>query len=182
LGLAKGLLADGVVSETEVLLIRDWMRRHPDSLEYWAIRAVHDRLERAFADGRIDDDERTDLGELLADLVGGKAGVVGGDDSATELPLDRPAPTIAWEGSVFVLTGRFAFGPRRDCERQVLNRGGECDPNITRRTNYVVIGTFGSRDWAHTSFGRKIEKAVAYRQSGLPLSLLCEDHWARSLQ
>ena len=83
---------------------------------------------------------------------------------------------------MFVLTGRFAFGPRRDCERQVLNRGGECDPNITKRTNYVVIGTFGSRDWAHTSFGRKIEKAVAYRQSGLPLSLLCEDHWARSLQ
>src|SRR5438552_16524477 len=87
LRLAKGLLADGVVSETEALLVRDWMRRHPDCLEYWAIRAVHDRLERAFTDGTIDDNERTDLAELLADLVGGKAGVVGGDDSATELPL-----------------------------------------------------------------------------------------------
>jgi NAD-dependent DNA ligase len=182
LGLAKGLLADGQVSDSEALLIRDWMRKHPDAQEYWAVRAINERLERAFADGTIDEQERTDLAELLEELVGGRAGVIAGDDSSTQLPLDRPPPVVAWERSVFVLTGRFAFGPRRDCERQVLNRGGRCEASITRRTNYLVVGTFGSRDWVHTSFGRKIEKAVGYRDSGLPLAILCEDHWARCLQ
>jgi hypothetical protein len=33
----------------------------------------------------------------------------------------------------------------------------------------------------HTSFGRKIEKAVSYRQSGVRLAIISEDYWAGSL-
>jgi NAD-dependent DNA ligase len=181
LGLAKGLLADGVVTEAEALALRQWTHHHADAHDYWAVEAIHHRLERAFADGVADDAERRDLADLLASLVGGRCGVIVGDDAATELPLDRPPPPIVWAESVFVFTGRFAFGPRRDCERQVQRFGGRCEPSITRRTRYVVIGTFGSRDWVHTAFGRKIEQAVRYRESGLPLALVAEDHWAQSL-
>jgi hypothetical protein len=181
LGLAKGLLADGVVTDSEAALLRDWVGRHPDACDVWPISALYQRLHRAFADGVIDEAERLDLAELLESLVGGKAGVIAGTDAATELPLDRPAPTIIWRASVFVFTGKFAFGPRKDCERRVKNLGGECEPAITQRTNYLVVGTFGSRDWAHTSFGRKIEKAVSYREAGQRLALLSEDHWAESL-
>jgi hypothetical protein len=42
-------------------------------------------------------------------------------------------------------------------------------------------GTFGSRDWVHTSFGRKIQKAVDYRTSGSRLAIVGEDHWARCI-
>lgn len=55
-----------------------------------------------------------------------------------------------------------------------------CDGNITRRTSYLVIGTFGSRDWVHTAFGRKIEKAVSYREA-VPLRIVAEEHWVRTL-
>jgi NAD-dependent DNA ligase len=80
-----------------------------------------------------------------------------------------------------VFTGKFAFGPRADCERQVIKLGAACERAITHRTRYLVIGTFGSRDWVHTSFGRKIEKAVQYRDDGHPLAIVAEDHWASSL-
>jgi hypothetical protein len=119
LGLAKGLLADGVVTDNEAALLRDWVDRHPDAYDVWPISALYQRLNRAFADGVIDEAERLDLAELLESLVGGEAGVIAGADAATELPIDRPAPTIIWRASVFVFTGKFAFGPRKDCERQV---------------------------------------------------------------
>ena len=181
LGLAKGLLADGVVTETEAALLGDWVNVHQDASDVWPISALYRRLDRAFADGVIDEAERLDLAELLESPVPGTAGVIAGADAATELPLDRPAPTTVWRASVFVFTAKFAFGPRKDGERQVRNLGGECEPGVTQRTNYLVVGTFGSRDWAHTSFGRKIEKAVSYRQAGQRLALLSEDHWAGSL-
>jgi hypothetical protein len=181
LGLAKGLVADGVVTDDEARLLRDWTRRHPDAHDYWAVSALCTRLEKAFSDGVIDEAERLDLAELLEALVGGQAGVIAGADAPTELPLDRPPPRIDWPASVFVFTGKFAFGPRKDCERQVHRLGGDCDPSITQRTNYLIIGTFGSRDWVHTSFGRKIEKAVSYRRSGMRLAIIAEDHWAGSL-
>jgi len=44
-----------------------------------------------------------------------------------------------------------------------------------------VLGTFGSRDWVHTSFGRKIETAIRYRDKGAPIAIVSEDHWAASL-
>jgi hypothetical protein len=182
LGLAKGVLADGAVTEAEAGLVHTWVTKHPDATEQWPVNILRERLERIFADGAVDEDERSDLSELLGSIVGGTAGIVLGEDSATELPLDTPPPDLVWRQSVFVFTGKFAFGTRRDCERRVEQLGGACNDSVTRRTTYLVIGTFGSRDWVHTPFGRKIEKAVEYRKSGIPLAIIGEDHWAAAVE
>lgn len=181
LGLAKGVLADGTVVEAEAHFIRDWIASHHDAAAEWPVNAVAARLDRIYADGRVDEIERRDLAELLAQVVGGRAGMLAGHDTATDLPIDQPPPVLVWPGSVFVFTGKFVFAPREECQRQVVRLGGYCEPTITKRTNYLVLGTFGSRDWVHTSFGRKIEKAVAYRQAGQQLAIVNEDHWAAAL-
>jgi len=181
LGLVKGVLADGIVSDTEAELMRSWAAQHLDATGQWPISILKARLDRIFEDGRVDDAERVDLAELLESIVGGTAGIIGAEDAATELPFDIPAPSLSWNGSIFVFTGKFAYGTRNDCQHEAVRRGAVCEDGITRRTNYLVIGTFGSRDWAHTSFGRKIEKAVSYRRDGAPLAIVGEDHWATSL-
>jgi NAD-dependent DNA ligase len=139
------------------------------------------RLAKIYEDGRVDDAEQRDLAELLAALVGGHAGIIGGEDAASDVPVDQPPPSLVWTGSVFVFTGKFAFGPRSECERHVIRLGASCESTITRRTNYLVIGTFGSRDWVHTAFGRKIAKAAEYRSAGRRLAIVNEDHWAAAL-
>lgn len=181
LGLAKGVLADGTVTEAEAHLLGTWLVQHPDAVAQWPVNRLAERLTRIFNDGSVSLSEREDLSELLEAIVGGEAGIIVGEDAATELPLDHPCPAMSWPGSVFVFTGKFAFGPRADCERQVVGLGATAEKAITKRTRYLVIGTFGSRDWIHTSFGRKIQKAVDYRQSGVPLAIVGEDHWALSL-
>lgn len=181
LGLAKGLLADGVVTPSETGLLRDWVQGHPDAVEQWPVNQIAARLERIFADGQVSTEEQADLSELLRELVGGGTGIIGGADAATDLPLDAPPPDLRWTGCLFVFTGKFAFGTRSDCQRHTETKGGSCQKDVTRDTTYLVIGTFGSRDWVHTSFGRKIEKAVSYRDSGAPLAIVAEDHWAAAL-
>ena len=141
-----------------------------------------DRVRQIYQDGCIDSTEQKDLAALLTAVVGGKAGVIAGRDAPTDLHLDNPPPLIQWTGYVFVFTGQFAYGTRRDCEREVQRRGGICERDVTVRTRYLVIGTFGNRDWVHTSFGRKIEKAHQYRDSKrVPIAIVAEDHWATSL-
>lgn len=181
LGLARGLLADGVVTADEATLLHNWVARHEDALDHWAVRTVHSRLTTHFADGVIDEEERADLKALLDSLVGGELSAVCDSDVATTLPLDQPPPVIEWSGQIYVFTGKFAWGTRRDCEGEVTKRGGACESNVTKRTGFLVIGTFGSRDWVHTAFGRKIDKAVSYRDEGLPLRIVAEDHWASAL-
>lgn len=182
LGLAKGLLGDGVISETEATLVANWVTTHPAAAEQWPINHLVRRLTTIFSDGIVDDEERVELADILASIVGGTAGVILGEDASTELPLDVPPPEFRWPGSNFVFTGKFAFGTRADCQRRVAARGSTFAPSVTKDTDYLVIGTFGSRDWVHTSFGRKIQKAVEYRASGIPLSIVAEEHWVSCVE
>lgn len=182
LGVIKGMLADGEVSPSEADYLRAWIARHPDATTKWPVSAICHRIETIFRDGRADDEERADLKALLDGIVGGTVTMELKQQDGAAMPYDDPAPAIEWSEQVFVFTGQFAYGTRRCCEKEVISRGGHCAPSITKRVNYVVIGTFGSRDWVHTSFGRKIQRAVEYRDGGVaPVRIIGEDHWARSL-
>ena len=183
LGLAQGVLADGVVNDAEARFLRSWVSSHGDTADRWPVNILKARLDRIFEDGVVSDAERRDLVELLESMVGGNGGIIGAEHHpSSDLPVDRPPPKLVWAGSVFVLTGKFAFGCRDDCEGRIRALGGTCYSWLSKRTNYVVIGTFGSRDWLHTSFGRKIQKAVQYRDAGQPLAIVAEEHWATELK
>jgi len=182
LGLAKGLLADGSIAENEAQLVRTWLLNHASAVEQWPLNHLAQRVVAMYSDNVADAAERVQLAEILSSIVGGTAGIILGEDAATELPLDVPPPALKWVGSTFVFTGKFAFGTRAECQRQVTNLGALCNSDITRSTDYLVIGTFGSRDWVHTSFGRKIEKAVQYREADRRLSIVGEDYWVRCIE
>jgi hypothetical protein len=181
LGLVKGVLADGSVSEAEARLLHEWTRAHPEAVAEFPGNRLLARLERIFADGQVSDAERLDLEDLLRQLVGGKAGIIAGTDAATTLPLNTPPPVIAFPERSFVFTGKFAFGPRSECERVVSALGGKISGTVSKRVHFLVIGTFGSRDWIHTSYGRKIQKAVEIRENGHQIGIVSEDHWAAAV-
>jgi NAD-dependent DNA ligase len=182
LGLAKGMLSDGMVNDQEAQYLNAWGQNHPDALAQWPTMLIFARLRQILHDGSVDDDERTELHELLSSLVGGTASLLLGYEGATTLPLDNPPPLVCYgPDEVFVFTGKFAYGPRHKCEEEVTERRSKCESDVTRRTTFLVIGTFGSEDWVHTSYGRKIQRAVDLRNSGFPIRIVGEDHWTSTL-
>ena len=181
LGMAKGMLADGVVDDQEAQYLLRWASQHPEASTKWPVSLIVSRLTHMFTDGRIDDDERLELRDLLSSLIGGTESILLGYDASSQLALDEPPPMICWHEEVCVFTGRFAFGTRRHCQAEVLDRGGRCDENVTRQTTFLVLGTFGSTDWRHTSYGRKIERAVELRSAAFPLRIVGEDHWTKAI-
>ena len=178
IGLIRGILADGDVSEAETITLAAWVLKHKEIATDWPVNVLVRRLDRIFADGRIDDKEREDLKALLGEILGENEDPL--VTAPTTLPLCKPAPDVVFDQNVFVLTGKFAFGPRRICEAEVLVRGGNVATSVTLQTSYLVIGSVGSRDWIHSSWGRKIEKAVEYRKLS-PLAIVSEQHWTNFL-
>ena len=55
-------------------------------------------------------------------------------------------------------------------------RGGLIGSYVTLQTSYLVIGSVGSRDWIHSSWGRKVEKAVEYKRL-CRIAMVSEQHW-----
>lgn len=173
IGLAKGLLADNILSPEEVQFLITWMQANQHIASTWPASVLFDRVKRALEDGIIDDEERKELFDILKQLTGDQLI----ENCSTPLPLDNPQPNINFEDSVFCVTGKFAFGPRSEIEKLIEERGGELNNSITKKVNYLVIGTFSSRDWIHSSYGRKIEKAVEYRDNGDDIAIISEDHF-----
>jgi NAD-dependent DNA ligase len=180
LGLVKRFLADGRIAAAEIRCLHQWGLRHRDAIGRWPLMPVFDRLTKAIADN-VSEEERADLQGLFLSLVGGSVVVHLIDEGASTLPLDVSPPAITCESSVFVFTGRFAYGTRARCASEVLSRGGKVEASVTNRTSYLVVGTFGSQDWLHTADGRKIERAFELRNGGCQICIVGENHWADSL-
>ncbi|QDH70867.1 BRCT domain-containing protein [Marilutibacter alkalisoli] len=187
LGLCRGVLADGALAQQEAEFLLDWIQRNGQFREHYPFNVLFDRLSSALVDGFLDSDEERDLLGTLTAFVGGETLVAERQVASlsTALPLDDPQPRFAWDSpdvrSGFVLTGTFAFGSRKNVADAVIERGGTVLKNPVRAMRFLVIGEIGSRDWVHSSYGRKIEKAVQLRDEGLPVSIISEAHWASHL-
>lgn len=98
--------------------------------------------------------------------------------------LDEPAPNVAFEGRSFCFTGVFVYGEgdREQCKAAVRARGGYCHERPTHDLNYLVVGSFAQPDWAHQTYGRKIENALELKRVGTNCKIISEEHWTRFLQ
>lgn len=179
-GLVRGVLADGKVSQEEAEHLSRWTQDNPEVSTRYPANLLARRLERIFMDGRVDGREKKRLAAMLSQLVDA-AGSNGGFLLATDLPITQPPPEVVFEGQTFVFGGEMVYGPVHACEREVLELGGECERVVNRRTDYVVIGTLAAGDWSQSSFGALIEEVVQYRSRGVPIAVVTEEQWTAAL-
>ena len=165
-GICAGILADGVVSEQEAQFFANWVRKFGPLTHAWPLTDILARVERIFADGVCDDEEREELTVVMKALCGYSENDAFAETYSTILPLDLPLPDpVVFADRIFTITGKFAFGTRRKVMEAIESRGGKpSDTAPTGESNYLVIGIFASRDWANTNYGRKIERAVELRK------------------
>jgi NAD-dependent DNA ligase len=180
-GICSGILADGIVTDAEAQFFAEYVRKFAAYEPVWPFTDVLARVERIFADGICDHEEREELKHVIEALCGHTEQCSPSETYSATLPLDSPLPNpVLFPDHSFVITGRFAYGTRRKVFGAVSDLGGFADDSPpTRDTNYLVIGTFASRDWANTNYGRKIEHAVELRESGSGICIISEEHWKR---
>ena len=180
LGLCKGVVADGKVVQAEAEFLYEWLRSNWEQRGQWPVNVLEPRLEAMLADGVLDQDESAELLDLLHQLTGvpGQSPDEAFENYSSSLPLDDPAPTLHFNDRVYVFTGKFCTGSRKKCTEITEALGARTNKTMAGYVDYLVVGVLGSRDWIHTSYGRKIEKAVELRNKWQRLKIVSEHHWA----
>lgn len=179
-GIAKGLIADGVLNKQESSFLIQWLEQH-SVYDSWPFDLINKRVAEMLCDGEIDADERQELFSLLESLVGGKPIAEHVSAFATTLPLTSPAPKVIIPNHTFCFTGKFAFGLRKDCEKAVRNAGGIPQDRVSVRLDYLVVGLMGNEDWAHSTFGRKIQQAINWNREGRDIKIVGENTWSKAI-
>ena len=178
IGLCKGVVADGVVNQDEAEFLRDWLAANEVTVSSNPVTyALLKRVNGMLRDDHLDAEESGELLATLRTFAGERPGQ-GEFMPSTDLPLDSPPPPIVFEAHSFMCTGTFAFGTREQCKQEITGRGGAYAKSVRRDLDYLVLGSYVTPSWIHESFGRKIEKAMEWRDvRGMSLAIVSEEQW-----
>lgn len=174
-GLCKGLISDRTLSEEEIRYLDWWLTQNGALKNNYPGKDLYVMVKDILSDGEITLEESDMLHKALVDFTGCdlESGVV--DGLSTKLPINSDV-VVEVNGRTFCLTGVFLAGKRSQVEDLVKRNGGIISKGVTKKVDYLVIGTLSSRDWKFSSHGRKIEKAVSYREEeSVDLSIVSED-------
>lgn len=183
-GLAAGISADNVVTLEEARFLQAWLQANLAHLDDPVVNILYQRLELMLRDNVLDADEASDLLSILQQFGGiemAKATPSQVFAVPNDLPFNCPPPDLTWEGQLFVFTGTMAYGPRKECQRLVEEKGGVIGGSVSKKTNFLVVGSIGNDQWRHSSYGLKIMKAVELRDAGAAIVVVGEDHWQRAV-
>ncbi|MFZ6819828.1 BRCT domain-containing protein [Undibacterium sp. Ji22W] len=181
LGICSGIAADGQVNETEILFLREWLAEHEEIAVVWPGSVIAKRIQEIIADNVVTLEEREDLLQTLQEVAGNFFGETGvAQQNSPTLPIDLN-PVLEFAGKTVCFTGSFLLGTRTACEKTIEKHGGVPASSITKRLDYLIIGTLASPDWVNTTYGRKIEKAVAYREEQGRPAIISEYQWTNAL-
>ncbi|MCJ8168656.1 BRCT domain-containing protein [Atopomonas sediminilitoris] len=181
LGLAAGMAADGTINQQEAEFLKNWIESNLAHADDPVINILYRRLTHMLSDQLLDADESAELLDMLKQLTGTSKSPDHPHQAPSTLPLNHPAPPLALDCHTFVFTGVMAYGPRAACEALVRERGGLIGSGISKKTNYLVVGSIGNEQWLHSSYGNKIKKAVELREAGNAIAIISEDHWQQTI-
>lgn len=186
-GFLQGIIIDGVVSKNEVLDLADWLRDYEALREHWPFDDVWGLVERILEDKTVTEEECTELRDfclqfcevpvdrhLVQDTAGenwmqSEAPVV----LSIEAIYDK-IPALTPGGHTFCFTGCAATGSRKDLKKKAEAAGGIVRKDVTTDLDYLVIGALSQPAWVYSTYGRKIEKALAQKKAGCKTYIISE--------
>lgn len=184
-GICHGILADNQIKDAEVAGIISWIDDHAFLEGTYPYDELRTLLNSILADMVITSDELNKLKAFLGEFVDCTVSYNVSQAEIDELRslynvggLCALHPNIIIAEHSFCFTGESSRASRGEMEQLVIEQGGRTVKNVSGKTDYLVIGDYGSDAWVFACYGRKVEKALEIRRNGGKVVILNEsDFW-----
>ena len=182
MGIVNGVLCDGQLHDSEVHFLSTWLQENEQLKSVYPANIIYRLIREALSDGVLTEDEKGHLLKSLSEISGNDFWKTGAALPESISSVFDDDPTVVFSDNVFVMTGEFMFGTRNACHKATEFRGGLTGDSVTKKTNYLVIGSMASPLWIESNFGRKIQKAAEMADSGdFEIAIIRETDWAMAL-
>lgn len=174
-----GIVSDGMITEAELNGLSAWLQDHEHLKTCWPYDEVDSLIVGVMKDKKFDAREHALLMSFFAEFItildGRTINSPVVSEGANILGLCAVCPEIEFADSTFCFTGASIHYTRSALASTVERLGGVFSPNVTKRVRYLVIGAEGNPCWAYACYGRKVEKAVQLRKTGVPVLIVHEN-------
>lgn len=184
-GIIHGIMADNILVEEELEKLYEWMENRDFLKGFYPFDEIHSLLITIRSDGVISDDEINMMKAYLGNFIDTRTSYNINEIEIQELQnqysisgICAVCPDITFKNKTFSFTGTSGRAKRKDIAETIIKMGGEFNNNVTQKTDFLIVGSDGNPCWAFSCYGRKVEKAVNFRKTGLPIIILHEnDFW-----
>jgi hypothetical protein len=176
LGLARGLMADQELTDSEIRFLDDWLEDRYSMTSSFPGNVIHQRIKDVLEDGVVTEEERSHLVETLNMLIEDRLEDLAEQVDLTELWFDDVG-LIDFNKARFCLTGNFVYGPEDVCRTAIEQRGGIVTPSVGDESQFLVVGGLGVDEWRSGGLGAEIEVAMKLRAKGKSVKIIPEDSW-----
>lgn len=178
-GICHGILADGVINDKEIYDLDQWLNKNEHLNTFYPYDEIRSLVLSVLSDKKIDGEERVVLMAYFNQFVNLQNQEIQDKIHADTLDVNisglcTSEPNVEFVGKTFCITGVLKRGNRENLHRDILRLGGIPTDNITKKTDYLIVGDNGNPAWAFSCYGRKVEKAINMRKEGHTIMLIHE--------
>jgi len=193
-GFLHGIISDGVITEDEILALKQWMDVHDGNKNRWPYREIYSLIKKVMEDGKISEDEHDSMMKFFSNFAEVKNISYLKDDTLyinrfmnSQAPVLKTVDDIIdkdrhiyFKNKVFIFTGQMRNGKRKIMEDILKNLGGIPRQIVNKKTDYIVVGSMSNRCWTYSTYGRKIEKAMELNLKGADIKFIDEDFFIKA--
>lgn len=172
-----GISADGSITKDELDGLTDWLAEHEHLKTCYPYDEVDSLITSVLSDQKIDPQEQKELLEFFSEFtsIKPKGSELSEKGTYTVKGICAAAPVINFEESIFCFTGEARSKTRDELSSLVINRGGKVAKGVSKKINYLVVGSEGNPCWMYACYGLKIERAMTLRKEGHAIVIVHEN-------
>lgn len=170
IGMLYDIVDDGILTESEVLSLKEWMIQNYNLSGNYPYDKIYDIIEKALSDNVLSKDELDEMLSLFQKCI---------------FPVDEFITTECIDtikGKTVCLTGEFEYGDRKEIQNLVVQAGAICKNSVSSKTDFVVIGNLYSHAWSCGNYGNKIKRAIELLEEGKNIQLIKENNFIEILK
>jgi hypothetical protein len=178
-GVLHGVMADGILSDEEIMNLHKWVERNSHMATYYPFDEIRSLLLSVVSDGIIEEEERLVLMAFFNQFITihDEPTLIRILEQIKDIKIDghcTSEPIIDFEGKTFCVTGIISRGSRKQLYDQISLLGGIIAPGVSKTLDYLIVGDHGNPAFAFACYGRKVEKAIGLRKEGHRIQLIHE--------
>jgi len=139
MGIIEGISCDHVIDLMELDSLKQWMNDNMHLKGNYPFDTIFETVDRILENRII----TTDVNKELLNLF----------QSCLKPINKKDRICLNLSGKNVCLTGNFIYGTKDDIGKLVVNNGGIITSGVSGKTNIVIVGGEGSKDWSFGSFG-----------------------------
>lgn len=159
MSILEGISIDETISDEEIVELKKWMQVNNQFKGAYPFNQILTLLDKVLDNKQIDQVIEDELLYLIKTFF--------------KPDLDQ-CEFVDIKDKVICLTGNFSFGQRSQLEKLIVLKQGIVSQSVTKKVDYLVLGSKGSAGYKYGKYGAKINKALMMKSAGHKIELLSE--------